>query len=194
MQFELFNEPQSRKRFDRLIFMLFPNNTVATYILELVRKFVRDHQADAVLQQLGRQHISMHHSGDFPHLREKQVFAACRAAEGIRMPPFVVSLDAIGSFEGAAVAGGRSRRHPLVMLARGDGLFELFDRLDDAARRNGLLRNNHFAPHLTVSYAVQQIPFEMLNPIKFIARELVLIHSEVGLARYNVLGRWPLRG
>jgi 2'-5' RNA ligase len=194
MQGELFIEPESKKRFDRLFFMVPPDIAAAIDIEEGVRGYLRDHRINAARQELSRQHISIQHVGDYPYLREKYLFAARRAASGLRMPAFKIILDAIGSFEGVPSATGRPRRYPLVMRASGDGLFELFDRLGAAAWRNGLPRNKHFVPHLTVSYGTMPVPFEMLEPIAFMARELVLIHSEVGLTRYHVLGRWPLRG
>ena len=43
-------------------------------------------------------------------------------------------------------------------------------------------------------YDREALPVQEIEPIRFVASEFALVHSEVGLTRYNILGRWPLRG
>lgn len=192
MQGELISVTGRQKRFDRLYFGLFPDRATAEQIDEMAWRYQREHHIDNELLEAKRRHISMQHVGDYGHLREKFVFAAQCVGTSIALPAFDVVLEEIGSFAGHPTAPGTRPHRPLVLRARGDGLFVLFERLGRAMRRNGLRANIHFEPHLTLSYGPQMIQFEAITPIRFIARELVLIHSEVGLTRYHVLGHWPL--
>ena len=35
-------------------------------------------------------------------------------------------------------------------------------------------------------------PVQAIEPIRFAAKEFALVHSELGLARYNIIERWSL--
>jgi 2'-5' RNA ligase len=193
MQGELFLYPDQRKHMDRLFFGLLPDPDTAMSIETVARRFQWDHDIAATLQALHRLHISIQHVGDYPRLREKQVYAAQLVGASLQLPIIAVSLQTIGSFQGPPIARGKPPHHPLAMEAQGDGLVALFDALGDAMRQNHLRPNKRFTPHLTLSYGPALIPFQAIAPIRFVAREVVLIHSEVGMTRYHLLGRWPLR-
>jgi 2'-5' RNA ligase len=45
---------------------------------------------------------------------------------------------------------------------------------------------------MTLYYGPQPVPLQAIEPIRFVVREFVLIHSERGLTRYNLLDGWSL--
>ena len=195
IQGKLFPDRDRKKKFDRLFYALLPDSATAWRIAQAAQQFQRDHHIDNKLLEVTRSHISIQLVGDYKKpMPERFVFAARMAAARIILPTVDVVLDEIGSFEGRPAAHGKPPRRPLVMQAQGDGLYTLFDCLGGAMLQNGLRPNQGFTPHLTVSYGPQRVPFQRVSPIRFVGGELVLIHSEVGLTLYHVLGRWPLRG
>jgi 2'-5' RNA ligase len=80
-----------------------------------------------------------------------------------------------------------------VLRAEGTALFDLHALLGAAMREWGLKAADEFVPHMTLLYGPNAVPLQAIEPIRFVAREFVLIHSELGLTRYTVLGRWPLQ-
>lgn len=59
-------------------------------------------------------------------------------------------------------------------------------------KANGLKSADHFVPHMTLAYDKKFIPRQPIDPISFVAREFVLVHSPRGLTIYKDLNRWPL--
>lgn len=72
-------------------------------------------------------------------------------------------------------------------------MFEFHKILGAAMERYGLKIAEHFVPHLTLFYASRPITPRAIKPIRFLVDEFVLIHSELGLTRYNILDRWRLK-
>lgn len=50
-----------------------------------------------------------------------------------------------------------------------------------------------FHPHITLLYGDHDLPEQPVEPISWIARELVLVHSLHGQTMYQPKGRWLLR-
>lgn len=71
---------------------------------------------------------------------------------------------------------------------------ELHRILGAAMNKNGLRAAEEFTPHMTLSYGPTLIPTQAIEPISFVAREFALIHSKLGLAQYEVIDRWALKG
>ncbi|QNQ09171.1 2'-5' RNA ligase family protein [Sphingomonas alpina] len=68
-------------------------------------------------------------------------------------------------------------------------------RITDAMRAQGVPERDggyRFSPHVTLFYRDGRPFNERIDPIGWVAGELVLIHSLVGRTRHEVLGRWPL--
>jgi 2'-5' RNA ligase len=59
-------------------------------------------------------------------------------------------------------------------------------------KKNGLRAAEDFTPHMTLSYGPRAIPMQAIEPIRFAVNEVVLIHSELWLTRYNIIDRWAL--
>lgn len=189
-RFEFFQElPARPKRPERLTFMLFPDTETSVRIERFGQWFVcRNHMIGTRLKP-ERLHISLHHVRDDRCLRTKFIYAARQAAEAVSMRPFEVAFRFITSFE-----NGRPHRRPLVLLGEGDAMFDLHGELGAAMVKNGLRAANQFTPHMTLLYGPKAIPVQSIEPIRFMVHEFLLIHSELGLGRYNVLGRWSLNG
>jgi 2'-5' RNA ligase len=50
-------------------------------------------------------------------------------------------------------------------------------------------------PHVTMFYDPMVIEERSVEPIYFRVSEFVIVHSRIGTGqRYELLGRWPLRG
>lgn len=188
--FDFYHElPVRPKRPERLVFMLFPDAETAEHIERFGQGFVcRNHLIGTRLRP-ERLHVSLHHVRDDKCLHTKFVYAAKKAAETVSMRPFEMAFRFITSFE-----SGRPHRRPLVLLGKGDEVFDLHSDLGAAMVENGLRTATQFTPHMTLFYGTKAIPAQSIEPIRFRVQEFVLIHSELGLGRYNVLGRWSLNG
>jgi len=182
------------KRSERLFFGLLLAVEAGRRIGVFARQFQRDNPYSFQVLPEPRLHISLHLIGDFYWLREKIIFAAKRAAETIALPPVDITLDTIKSFGGPPSKDGTRRDRPVVLTGKEIGLRDLQRILGDAMRENGLKAGNCFTPHLTLSYSPSLITEQAIEPIHLWISDFVLIHSELGRTRYNVLGRWPLRG
>jgi 2'-5' RNA ligase len=44
---------------------------------------------------------------------------------------------------------------------------------------------------MTLLYGSTAVPVQLIEPIRFTAREFKLIHSELGLTQYHEKGSWP---
>jgi RNA 2',3'-cyclic 3'-phosphodiesterase len=47
---------------------------------------------------------------------------------------------------------------------------------------------------MTLFYGSKPVPMQAIKPIRLMFNEFVLVHSELWLTRYNMVGRWPLKG
>lgn len=101
-------------------------------------------------------------------------------------------------FRSAPIAFGRVAGGPRGAVIKAAGrqheLQDLYGSLVHRLRHSNLkplYRKSGFHPHLTLGYeACHFLPFDIW--LDWIPNELLLIESEVGLTRHNVLGRWPL--
>lgn len=124
-------------------------------------------------------------------MRSKDEYAADLAAETVHMPPFEITFSRLGSFPGVPKKD-RPLEHPLVLLADDGPVVELYAELGAGLRRYQYRVPESFRPHLTLSYNRQFLPARAIEPISFMVREFVLIHSRRGLKEYLILKRWPL--
>ncbi|WP_332769451.1 2'-5' RNA ligase family protein [Phenylobacterium sp.] len=180
---------RSQARREALYFAVLPDAEAAVRIAELEtglrRRLGRTWRPCA----RARLHLSLLGVAAGSLARDTVLAAATRIGAAVAFPSFEVV------FTGAASFGGAS-----VVLACSEGsaaaLTGLRDRLKDAGDDIGLrLGARAFTPHLTVAYDETPIPETMLDPpIRWPAREIVLVSSEQGRGRHTHLGRWPLAG
>jgi 2'-5' RNA ligase len=185
--------PKRPVRADRLFFGVLLDSETAILVAQFTERFLRQNHLKGTPLRADRYHISLHPLGDHKLLPARRVYAASRAAEAVAMSSREVTFRSIGSFEGAPAAGGRPRRCPLVLLGEGGALSDLHKTLGAAMKKNGLKAVEHFTPHITLFYGPGLGCEQPIEPIRFIVREFVLIHSKLGLSQYNIIGRWPLR-
>ena len=185
--------PVRRRRPERLFFGLVSDSETSARAGQVIDRVICEHHLQGTRLKRERLHVSLHHIGGYKRLRPKFIYAATQAAKAVAIRSFEMIFRIIKSFEGAPSNNGRPRRWPLVLLGEGDPVVELHEVLGAAMERNGLVANEHFAPHMTLLYGSKPIPAQAIEPIRFVVKEFVLIHSELGFTRYNILGRWPLR-
>ena len=138
-----------------------------------------------------RLHITLLPIGWFPELREGDIDTVKNAAAAIRVPPFEIVLDRVASFN-----GGSAR--PVVMIG-GTGTAEtkiLHRFLIEEMKRVGLFfrRMPHLTPHMTLLYDPRVIVEQPVAPVRWMVRELVLVHSHYRRSRHVSLAQWPLNG
>jgi RNA 2',3'-cyclic 3'-phosphodiesterase len=178
--------PKRPKRPERLFFGVLPGAGAALPFFRFGRDFVSEHSLPGKPLEEERLHISLQHVGDYRRIRSKFEYAARLAGNAVSMPPFEVIFHSIGSFR------TRPGRHPLVLLGESKALMELHRLLGAEMAKYGLRAATDFTPHMTLFYGPRILAFRPIAPLRLVVREFVLIHSERGLGRYNILGRWPL--
>lgn len=186
------SDPRRPQRPERLFFALLPEGALFL-IEEFARRFLMECQRLDALLSANRWHVSLQHVGDYRRLREKFIYGACKVAESVAMPPFDVTFRFIETFEGAPSRNGKPRRRPLVLIGEGAALRKLHGLLGAAMEKNGFRAALDFTPHMTLSYGSERVPPQAIEPLRFTAKELVLIHSRLWLSQYEVLGRWPFK-
>ncbi len=54
-------------------------------------------------------------------------------------------------------------------------------------------RERPYTPHVTLLYDAACVDETTVEPVRWTAREFVLVHSLIGQGKHVTLGRWPLR-
>lgn len=183
--------PPRPKKAERTFVCVVPNPIAAATIETLARKIAHEAGLADRLMDSKRYHLSLVHISDRDRLRSRDVFVVAQAARLIHVCPFEVCLSRAGSVRGPPRRAGPPR-HPLVMLADQGPIVDLFRSLGKELRKLGIRVGEDFTPHLTLAYSEQFVPMRPIQPIRFAVCEFVLIHSERGLTKHNVLGTWPL--
>ena len=123
-----------------------------------------------------RRHVTLIHVGDYRGALPGSVVAALQTAAGnLSESGFDVAFVLLGGEGAKALAGFRDRLFKVVLRA--------------GVRT---LSREAFTPHVTLAYGDRRLPERPIEPVRWRATELVLIHSEVGRSTYHTLGRWPL--
>jgi RNA 2',3'-cyclic 3'-phosphodiesterase len=184
--------PWRPERSERLFFGVRPSAEMAGHLWQFAERFIDGLSLKE--RRINREclHISLHHISDDARLRTQTIYAAGLAAKAVSMSSFEIKLHVALGFEPPPSPDGRSRKRPLVLLGDGERLFELHRRLGAAMRKNGLRARGDFVPHMTLSFGSKPISMRAIEPIHLMAKEFVLVHSELGLARHNTIDRWPL--
>jgi RNA 2',3'-cyclic 3'-phosphodiesterase len=192
---DLFGAIPPPKLTDRLFFALFPSEEAIPKIVKTSQQLRDAHGLTGKSLSNDRLHVTLHHVGDYAGgLPNGLVEAAQEAAARIAMPAFDVTFDRAMSFS------GRPRNRPFVMRGneRHDGglaaLMAFQKTMYLAMCRVGLQgprANAKFAPHVTLMYDDQGIAEQAVEPVRWTARDFVLVHSLLGQTRHIHLGRWP---
>jgi len=104
----------------------------------------------------------------------------------VRRPPFEIVLDMAMSFR-------QARRH-LLVLGTTRSVANIYELNRQLVFANGFrTRRGSFNPHMTLLYTDKLVEKQPIEPIRWTAREFVLIHSFVGLGRQEIAACWPLQ-
>jgi 2'-5' RNA ligase len=166
----------------RLFFATWPDSTAATALADLAHRLAERTGGKAV--PVAKIHLTLAFLGD---VDEGRLEAAVSAAAGLRCGSFELLLDEVGSFRGARVAWAGCSQPAQELI-------ELQSRLSEALRAKGFVPEERpFAPHLTlVRKVARPIGRQATPPIRWGARELTLVRSELGKGSYSTLARWDL--
>ena len=90
----------------------------------------------------------------------------------------------------------RPENHPFVLKAYHgtEARIDLQHGLSERLVRAGLCESGRsYTPHMTLIWADRQVEECPVLPISWIASEIVLVRSHVGLTRHEHVSRWPLK-
>ena len=137
-------------------------------------------------------HVTLRPIGSYWGVPNDILSAAIQVGSSVEVAPFEVTFDRVSSFRG-------THRHPLVLrCSHGIAELTILQKTLGAAMRNiGLGPGNRsgFTPHVTLLYDRQSVPEAYIGePITWMVREFVLLHSLYGLSEHVHCARWPLRG
>ena len=184
-------QPRRPQRPERLFIGLFPDEAAKHAAHGIGRRAASELNLSGELLPIDRFHTSLAHLSDRKRVRSKDEFAADLAARMVRIQPFEITHGRLGSFP-AAPKPGRPPEHPLVLLADEGPVMDLHAALGAGLRRFRYRVPETFRPHLTLSYNRQFLPARAIEPITFVVKEFVLVHSRLWLTDYRILRRWTL--
>jgi 2'-5' RNA ligase len=166
----------------RLFFALWPDATATSALAAMGSDLAARTGGKPVPP--GKIHLTVAFLGD---IDEARLDPAKLAAGAVREPGFEVVLDQAGSFRGARVAWAGCAAVPV-------GLARLQEELTSELRGRGfVLEDRPFAAHVTlVRRIARPLALEAIAPIRWRARELSLVRSELGTGRYRPEGAWDL--
>ena len=131
-------------------------------------------------------HISLPLICEGPEIPDDLSETVSARVQQVRMPPFEIILDMAMSFRGA-------KRYVLV-LGTMRSIANIYALNRQLVLANGSkARGTSFNPHMTLLYADRPVEKQPVEPVRWMVREFVLIHSFVGLGRHEIGASWPLR-
>jgi RNA 2',3'-cyclic 3'-phosphodiesterase len=185
--------PAPRPGVDNVFFALLPEGSCGAQVIAI---------QTACLSQMGRSpylvpdhclHVSLLDIGikkNFMLRSFETTIAQAREAAGkLRISPFEVVFDQALSF------GGKAALKPFV-LQMGEGVeqvLELCKKLRFLLAVAGVHTNDKpVTPHMTLARAAHIFPLAGIQPLRWTATRLVLVHSVVGETRHISLESWAL--
>ena len=131
-------------------------------------------------------HVSLFPLWDGDRLPSDLIEVASVKVQAIDGRPFEFKFDRLTSF---SLKSG----HCAVLTATHDP-FEIYNlQRKFVGRFEGIVRAGNLTPHMTLLYSDTVIERQAIEPVRWLAREFLLIHSLTGQGRQEILGRWPLR-
>ena len=107
-------------------------------------------------------------------------------AQAIRGSAFEVVFDMAMSF--------RRKQGYCLVLGSTRGAADIYAlQRQFVGRFQGIIRAGSLTPHMTLLYTDKFVYKQPVEPVRWTAREFVLIQSFVGQGRHQVMAHWPLR-
>lgn len=178
---------EPRKRF-KLFFAILPDAAVAADLSALGIRLDRQHGVRGDPMRADRLHITLHVVGEYDERPDEVIEMAKRVGNRVKAVPFEVVFDRAMTFNTAS--------NPYVLRVSHD----TDQRIRDFWLNLGMeianvrpFREPSFTPHMTLSYKGNVTAEHPIEPVRWTAREFVLINSHVGKTYHEHVGRWPLR-
>ena len=170
----------------KLFFALRPDADGAREIASLWAALDQRYKIGGQPMRPDRLHITLHVIGEYDETPQAVIDAARQAGDAVVADAFDVVFDRAMTFVGAKayVLGGSEGLDPVkeLWLKLGIELANIFS-----------FKKSSFTPHMTLSYNGRTMAEHPIDPIRWTARELVLIDSHVGKTYHEPKGCWPLR-
>lgn len=185
--------PKARRRFgpsqkDRIFLAALPDEAAAAHIHALANQLKAEHGFTANLILPEHLHVTLFHLGDWASLPDEIVTLASGAASQVSIPAFDVAFKRAESFRNSTGI------YPFVLTGDRAQWRALHEALRIALTNAGLggATRGEFEPHITLTYDKLRVKPHVIEPINWLVRDFVLIHSELGKTTHNHLGRWQL--
>lgn len=172
-----------------LFFAIFPDEAAAAKLARTSQQLCIRHRLGGPVLAPERLHVSLLGFGSHASLPPDLVAGAAEAAAAVAAAPFEVVFDRAVSFQ------GQSR--PLVLCSEDDvpELIALQRALGRAVEQRGLGRTkSRYTPHITMLHDKRAIEDHAIEPVRWIVRDFLLVHSARGQGKHIPLGRWRMRG
>jgi 2'-5' RNA ligase len=175
--------PRKRRK---LFFALRPDADAAKEIASLGAALDKHHGIGGQPLRPDRLHITLHVIGEYDETPQPAILAARQVGDAVIADAFDVVFDRAMTFVGAKayVLGGSEGVEAVKAF---------WLRLGIELANIQAFRKSSFTPHMTLSYRGRTMAEHPIEPIRWTAREFVLINSHVGETYHEVVGRWPLR-
>jgi 2'-5' RNA ligase len=168
---------------DRLFLAVLPDGETAGRIAQTARHLRVSHGLSGRPLRREHFHVTLCHIETGIGLTPGLVESVKASAASVTMPSFRVCFDRAESFKNGA------------LVLRGDdgviGLDILQQRLSDALDGEPR-RARSFTPHVTLLRDGHRVPEQVIEPIEWNVREVVLVHSLIGRSEHRHLARWTL--
>jgi len=173
-------------------FAVLPDDRARSEIFAVGERFRKSHRVAGSPSAMESLHLSLCPMGNPERLRQPLESALLAAAAGVIAESFDVTLDSVMRFS------AKDGQFPFVLCtdaATTAAALHLRKTIAAEQLRAGLQVSgvSSFLPHVTLlqGHAIDAIE-ESIAPVRWHAREFVLIRSFFGQSRFEVVGRWPL--
>jgi 2'-5' RNA ligase len=136
-------------------------------------------------------HMTICPIGYLPELPDERIEEACKIGERFVEKQFEIVWDRIRTYP-----NGREKQPLVAFASNGAPKAKLFRHalITDLKRCGFIFPRQLPDPHVTLFYDRHIVAEEPIEPIRWIVRDFVLVHSIYGQGRHRLLGHWPLRG
>jgi RNA 2',3'-cyclic 3'-phosphodiesterase len=172
-----------------LFFALAPMTADAEAIVEAGTRIARECGVRGKALEARRLHVSLYAIGQYEDVfPQRLVDMVMPAAANVAHAAFDVAFDRAACFSGAGAFVLKSSTDDAL-----SALHAFRRALGTALADAGLpITDRKMTPHMTLSYGAVAAPELAIAPVRWRAREFVLIDSHVGRHLHRVLGRWAL--
>lgn len=178
---------EPRKRF-KLFFAILPDAATAARISKCGIGLDEQYGVHGDPLRPDRLHITLHVLGEYDERPDDVIAIAKRVGDLVKVAPFDVVFDRAMTFNTAS--------NPYVLRVSQSTdpyIRDFWLKLGMEIANVRPFREPSFTPHMTLSYKGNVTAEHPIEPIRWTAREFVLINSHIGKTYHEHVGRWPLR-